>query len=283
VIETLLEKFVSLGTKSHFDPGHNQVTRLINKICLIFVALVTPNMLLTYYFSSIAGTVEQLISISLMCLTVYINSKYFLKTARVMTLIIGNLHVFSIAFITGLEGGTQLYFYPAIVAPLFFYTPKEYKKTAFFIFFTIFLVVIAQVIIPTYDSVFECSENLIHIFYYSSVFGSLLAVLLFVLHFYKESNRFAKSVKGINAKLLSTNADLVEALREVKQLSGLLPICAKCKKIRDDKGYWKDLEGYLESHSEVLFSHGMCTECSDELYGKKDWYKKMMKKKKTAE
>jgi len=89
MIGSLFEKFICLGTKTQFGLKHNQVTRLINKICPIFIALVTPNMLLTYYFNSIAGAVEQLVSIFLMCLTVYINSKYFLKTARVMTLLIG--------------------------------------------------------------------------------------------------------------------------------------------------------------------------------------------------
>jgi len=64
-------------------------------------------------------------------------------------------------------------------------------------------------------------------------------------------------------------------LREVRQLRGTLPICAKCKKIRDDKGYWNQIEAYIQSHSDVLFSHGLCAECEKELYGDQDWYKKM--------
>ena len=51
------------------------------------------------------------------------------------------------------------------------------------------------------------------------------------------------------------------AEQATKILRGLLPICASCKKIRDDKGYWKLLEEYLEQHSEAYFTHGMCTEC----------------------
>ena len=70
-----------------------------------------------------------------------------------------------------------------------------------------------------------------------------------------------------------------KALLEIKKLSGLLPICAHCKKIRDDKGYWSNLEAYIEKHSEALFSHGICLECSDKLYGNQDWYIKMKKKK----
>lgn len=57
-----------------------------------------------------------------------------------------------------------------------------------------------------------------------------------------------------------------EALANIKVLSGLIPICANCKKIRDDSGYWAQLEAYLQSHSEATFSHGICPECAEKLY-----------------
>jgi hypothetical protein len=60
--------------------------------------------------------------------------------------------------------------------------------------------------------------------------------------------------------------DLRQAMAEVKQLSGLLPICASCKKIRDDKGYWNQIEDYIHQHSEAQFSHSVCPECSQRLY-----------------
>ena len=55
--------------------------------------------------------------------------------------------------------------------------------------------------------------------------------------------------------------ELQEALARIKTLEGLLPICAWCKKIRDDGGYWQQLEQYLENHSQVKFSHGICEDC----------------------
>lgn len=61
-------------------------------------------------------------------------------------------------------------------------------------------------------------------------------------------------------------SELRQALSEVKQLSGLLPICANCKKIRDDKGYWQKLENYISEHSMAEFSHGICPECINKLY-----------------
>jgi len=62
------------------------------------------------------------------------------------------------------------------------------------------------------------------------------------------------------------NAELTKALREVKKLSGLLPICASCKKIRDDRGYWNQIESYIRERSEAEFSHGICPDCARKLY-----------------
>lgn len=60
--------------------------------------------------------------------------------------------------------------------------------------------------------------------------------------------------------------ELENNLSKIKQLSGLLPICASCKKIRDGKGYWQKVEKYISEHSEALFSHGLCPECIEKLY-----------------
>lgn len=60
--------------------------------------------------------------------------------------------------------------------------------------------------------------------------------------------------------------ELQEASVKIKTLRGLLPICASCKKIRDDKGYWQQLEAYIQSHSEAEFSHGICPDCVKKLY-----------------
>lgn len=59
---------------------------------------------------------------------------------------------------------------------------------------------------------------------------------------------------------------LLKALKKIKTLSGLLPICASCKKIRDDKGYWNQIESYIEKHSDAQFSHAICPACAKKLY-----------------
>ena len=60
--------------------------------------------------------------------------------------------------------------------------------------------------------------------------------------------------------------ELQKAISEIKTLSGLLPICASCKMIRDDKGYWKQIESYIKEHSEAEFSHSICPDCAKRLY-----------------
>lgn len=61
---------------------------------------------------------------------------------------------------------------------------------------------------------------------------------------------------------------LQTAMAKVRTLSGFLPICASCKKIRDDKGYWTQIESYIKNHSEAEFSHSICPDCAEKLYGR---------------
>lgn len=75
-----------------------------------------------------------------------------------------------------------------------------------------------------------------------------------------------------------TIIQLQSALTKIKTLRGMLPICASCKKIRDDKGYWTQIEGYIRDHSEARFTHGICPDCEEKLYGNEKWYKDSRKK-----
>jgi PAS domain S-box-containing protein len=81
-----------------------------------------------------------------------------------------------------------------------------------------------------------------------------------------------ESVRDITAAKLAERdrerliADLQGALAEVRTLSGLLPICAKCKNIRDDRGYWNQIESYITKHSKAEFSHSICPDCAKALY-----------------
>ena len=78
----------------------------------------------------------------------------------------------------------------------------------------------------------------------------------------KEEITERKRVEKEREKLIS---DLQAALAEIKTLSGIIPICAQCKKIRDDKGYWEQVEVYIRDRTEADFTHGLCPECAAEI------------------
>jgi DNA-binding response OmpR family regulator len=67
-------------------------------------------------------------------------------------------------------------------------------------------------------------------------------------------------------EITTLNKQLQTALNEVKQLSGMLPICSHCKKIRSDQGYWTQIEDYIRAHSEAQFTHSICPDCYHELF-----------------
>ena len=92
--------------------------------------------------------------------------------------------------------------------------------------------------------------------------GFALVIGAFIGRFRDINTRYKEAVQS----LAETNARLCHALAEIKTLSGLLPICSKCKKIRDDQGYWQLVEVYIQDRADVEFSHGICPDCAEELY-----------------
>ena len=73
-------------------------------------------------------------------------------------------------------------------------------------------------------------------------------------------------ILGYANEIEAKNRDLQNALAEIKTLKGFIPICANCKKIRDDEGYWQQIEQYIQERSEAEFSHSICPDCLKELY-----------------
>jgi hypothetical protein len=82
----------------------------------------------------------------------------------------------------------------------------------------------------------------------------------------QELERLNTQLTATKKNLESTNKELEDALNNVKQLSNMLPICSSCKKIRNDEGYWEQIETYIWEHADVQFSHGVCPECAKKIY-----------------
>jgi hypothetical protein len=100
--------------------------------------------------------------------------------------------------------------------------------------------------------------------FYADVNSSLvtLAGRTYLLGIFRDVTEY-KRAEEEREKLIH---ELQDALGKIKTLSGLLPICASCKKIRDDKGYWNQIEAYIGDHSEAEFTHSICPECMKKLY-----------------
>ncbi len=90
-----------------------------------------------------------------------------------------------------------------------------------------------------------------------------------------QGRTFTSGGKQVRVAAVRDLRELKTAEEEIKTLQGILPICSSCKKIRDDQGYWSQLEDYIQHHSDAIFSHGLCNECTKELYGDEPWYKKL--------
>jgi len=103
------------------------------------------------------------------------------------------------------------------------------------------------------------SPNIIQVaLFIASISVSLLSAFGFII---MNSQRLENEIKFTGDKLQESLNELEHKMAEIKTLSGLLPICSSCKKIRDDKGYWNQIEVYIRDHSDADFSHGICPDC----------------------
>ncbi len=146
---------------------------------------------------------------------------------------------------------------------------KPSDPTRLLVLFTLLACMLAFSL-RTVLSLFDTSQNLMQsrginviflVFFPMSVVAFNFSLLALA------ASRFARQEEQANASLARTNAQLQEALGNIKTLSGLLPICANCKKIRDDHGYWRQIETYLQEHTDADFTHSICPSCAQELYG----------------
>ncbi len=97
-----------------------------------------------------------------------------------------------------------------------------------------------------------------------------MALVAVLAHFNRLGKRREALLTHANTSLEKVNAELLHAVSEVRTLKGLIPICAHCKRVRDDEGYWETVEKYIAERSEVLFSHSICASCGPDIYGP-DW------------
>ena len=153
-----------------------------------------------------------------------------------------------------------------ISAVVILYWKRDYLDKSVFhlIVVSLFLTICSEIAFTFYVSVYGISNLVGHLFKIISfylIYRAVIAVTLTTPY----KSLFREVVKSEKAKE-QVITELKEALKHVKLLEGFLPICASCKQIRDDKGYWTQIEQYISDHSEVKFSHSICPECARKLY-----------------
>ena len=183
------------------------------------------------------------------------------KTVYRIALFIWSL---AILYAVGIGSGYGSTLYWILIVPgvlFFFFEKKEGSLWASIFFFGSVILVCYPSLLGTYSYDF-----------YHRV-GSIASFMLITgLAYGIESNRsrYSHLLKEQRDVVAVEKENLQNALNEIRTLSGMLPICAHCKKIRNDKGYWQQVETYILEHSEAEFSHGICPDCADRFYKDRD-------------
>jgi ABC-type multidrug transport system fused ATPase/permease subunit len=128
---------------------------------------------------------------------------------------------------------------------------------------TIFIIILSFLVLFLTNFIVNRELTLVSLF-----LAVVIPLVIFPFSLYIFLGLF-KKIHESEQSLLKTNKELEKALKDVKELSGMLPICASCKKIRDDNGYWSQVEEYISNKTDVVFSHSLCPTCyqkeSDEI------------------
>ena len=169
----------------------------------------------------------------------------------------------------GMMAGTIFVFPAAAVIVATFYSPRA--TLAYIILSLLFCFFVAihfcSGTAPLTFSADRLLTNYFHWFVYIVSMGMFFVVTAVTINNYRRAMRMLMEKIGSQRdQLEKSNEELTAALANVKKLSGLLPICAYCKKIRDDQGDWKQIEAYIRDHSEAEFSHGICEGCAQKHY-----------------
>ena len=162
-------------------------------------------------------------------------------------------------------------FFPICLASFWFllkYSP-QYLKRLHRLAAILYIVIGVTILLRAVFWLADPQGDIFHASFFQAIFLLIamlyeigLGTLFLMMNSYKTENNLI----GAQSKLQNTVANLETALSEIKTLSGLLPICSSCHKIRDDQGYWNQLETYISSHSTAEFSHSICPDCIKKLY-----------------
>lgn len=203
------------------------------------------------------------------------------------------IKIFSLITINTILGIVGLYIFGAPAASIFYlsisvtimslYSSKR-GSIILIIILTLLITLIAFGFISNqikplinYDT--QCRSLIYWIIYITGIISTLIISAVIIFNYRQSLWKLFSEVSTQRDELEVRNRELQASKNEIKVLRDLLPICAHCKKIRDEKGYWKQIEEYIEKHTDTQFSHSLCEECLEELYGNETWFKEIEEKK----
>jgi len=225
-----------------------------------FILTGTFGMLLIMAFTIIdyleGDTIEFFINILMSVILIFGAVGVFKYNADRLVYCIGlNLLNLAILYNVSIGAGGLVALIWIYLAPLliFFFMEKTESIVSATLFFCI------AIILLLYPALFNTHDYGLNMGFRFLI--SLLFITIIAYGLEASRSRYSRLLKKSNQKLTSQNEKLEAAMSEIKILSGMLPICSHCKKIRDDQGYWKQIETYISEHSDAQFSHSICQEC----------------------
>ena len=174
MIRTTLDRIVILGAQEGAPPRQNRRVRLVNVICLFVIAVILPHLALTVYFDSARASWIQCAAITHLSLAIVLNARGHYRSARLLALVVGNLHIFNMVVIFGPECGVHFYYPAAVIAPLFFHDRSEAKQVMGFVALSVGLALLNQA--SMIEPLIAAPPILLRAFFYLSVIGALLTV-----------------------------------------------------------------------------------------------------------
>jgi diguanylate cyclase (GGDEF)-like protein len=213
MLRTTLSRFAALGVTSGSSDTHNKQVRLINQVCLLVILAIVPHLIITVAYGSIFLSWVQLAAILHLWLAIALNARGYFGAARILALVVGNVHIFNMVMLLGLEGGIYLYYPTCLIAPLFFYSKNESRYYFSFLCFTIILSALNHIGGRYTTPLVDAPESLVSLFFYLSLIGSMLTIFSFAFYFYRENSRVEVSLVNANKRLL--------ALSETDELTNL--------------------------------------------------------------
>lgn len=168
----------------------------------------------------------------------------------------------SLAFLYGVSigSGKETILYWVIILPMvfmFFFGAKEGATWVLIFFFILCVLIFNPLSLDLYNYPIAKSFRYLVAFLFLSIF---------TFGFESSRYRFRETLIKEHNELVRERDKLEEALEEIKTLQGIVPICSFCKKIRDDEGYWSQVENYVTEHTHAEFSHSICPDCAKKHY-----------------